>query len=482
MHLAHDTIAGLVASYGYAVLFVVVAVESFGIPLPGETALVTAAALASFGRLNIAFVIATAAAAAIIGDNAGYWIGREGGPAFIRRYGKHVGLSAEKIARAHSFFDRHGGKTIFMARFIALLRSWAAALAGASRMPYGWFTLYNALGGVVWATTFGFLGFAFGRSTPLLQRYAAQASLAATLLLVLVVLLVFAWRWFWGRREQLANRVSELWVRVANHPRLADFRQRHTKLWTFIAARFARGEYLGLHLTIGLLVSVGALWLFGGVTEDVIHHDPLTLLDLQIVAWFRAHSTPALDHIGVAVSLIGSPVAMSVLAVVVAIILAVRRRWILFAGWVCAFAGGGVLDWGLKRVVHRPRPTGASAFLIGNSFSFPSGHAMGSLVGYGMLAYLLVRFWAKTWRQRLTIIMIATILVVSIGLSRLYLGVHYFSDVVAGYAGALVWVAACISGLEITLDRRGQFPWEVGLERRAHPRTASAPTRGEIAS
>jgi undecaprenyl-diphosphatase len=95
---------------------------------------------------------------------------------------------------------------------------------------------------------------------------------------------------------------------------------------------------------------------------------------------------------------------------------------------------------------------------------------MGSVFGYGMLAYFLARFWAKTWRQRITIIIVALVLVLSIGLSRLYLGVHYFSDVVAGYAAGLVWLASCISGVEITLGRRGQYPWEVGLERRAHPR------------
>jgi undecaprenyl-diphosphatase len=310
---------------------------------------------------------------------------------------------------------------------------------------------------------------------PLLQRYAAQASLAVTLLLVLTVVLVVAARWFWGRRELLANRVADVWQRVANNPRFAQFRLRHTKVWTFVAARFARGEYLGLHLTIGLVASIGALWLFGGVTEDVIHNDPLTELDLDIVMWFRAHATPALDRIAVDVSLIGSPVTMATLGVIVVIVLAVRRRWILLGGWAGVYAGGGILDWGLKQIIHRPRPAGASTFLNGESWSFPSGHAMGSLFGYGMLAYLLARFWAKTWRQRLTIMIVALVLAQGIGLSRLYLGVHYFSDVVAGYASGLVWLASCISGVEITLGRRGHHPWEVGLERRAHPRPSPTP-------
>src|SRR2546428_3982796 len=135
------TISGLVASYGYVVLFFLVGVESLGIPLPGETALVTAAALAALGHLSISAVIATAVAAAIIGDNGGYWIGREGGIGLVRRFGRVLHLNESHLQRAHTFFERHGPKTVFLRRFIALLRTWAAVLAGAAphplRAPFG---------------------------------------------------------------------------------------------------------------------------------------------------------------------------------------------------------------------------------------------------------------------------------------------------------------------------------------------------------
>src|SRR5258708_1355756 len=108
----HGTIGNLIASYGYAVLLLLVAIESFGVPFPGERALVTAAAFAALGRLNIALVVATAAAGAIVGDSCGYWVGREGGIALVRRYGGHVGLDEAKLERVHAFFDRHGPKTV----------------------------------------------------------------------------------------------------------------------------------------------------------------------------------------------------------------------------------------------------------------------------------------------------------------------------------------------------------------------------------
>ena len=470
----HATIAHLVGTYGYLFLFLLVGIESFGVPLPGETALVTAAAYAALGRLNIAFVIAAAAAGAIVGDNAGYWVGREGGVALVRRYGRHVGLDEGKLERAHAFFERHGAKTVFIGRFVALLRSWAAALAGVGCMPYGTFMLYNALGGIVWAALFGALGYAFGRNMPRLEHYVGQVSLALVLLAALGVLVFLVMRWFQANRDRLGASVTERWRRVAASQRFARVRASHPRLWTWVGARFERGEYLGLHLTVGMALSLAALWLFGAVTEDVVHHDPLTLVDLRLATWFRVHAVPAGDRIASVSSDIGSPVAMGVLAVVVAVVLVRRRWWIVLAGWSAAFAGGGVLDWVLKRIVQRPRPAGAAAFLHGVSFSFPSGHALGSLIGYGMLAYLLIAFWMPARRHKGAAGVVAILLILLIGLSRLYLGVHYLSDVLGGYAAGLVWLAVCVTGVEIALRQRGLAPWEVGVERRGIAREPTA--------
>jgi membrane-associated phospholipid phosphatase len=191
------------------------------------------------------------------------------------------------------------------------------------------------------------------------------------------------------------------------------------------------------------------------VTEDVINHDPLTGFDLMLVGWFRAHATPASDRIALAVSLLGSPVAMAIVATVVAIVLIVQRRWIVLAGWGALFVGSELLDWSLKLAIRRPQPSGAAtAFLAGPSFGFPVGYAIGSLVGYGMLAYLLVTLAARRRRTRAIIVAAATILCLAIGLSRLVLGVHYFSDAIGGYAAGVVWLAACVSGVEVAVRQR----------------------------
>ena len=411
----------MTGSYSYLALFLLVGLESLGLPLPGETALVTAAAFAALGHLSIYGVVATAVAAAVIGDNGGYWIGRTGGIALVRRSGRFLHLNEAHLERARRFFARHGPPTVFIGRFIALLRTWTAVLAGAARMPYGRFMLYNALGAVCWAGVVGALGYVFGRNLPRLEHYMGQASLAAALLVALVAGLWLGWRWFERNRTSLVTRT----------------------------ARFARGEYLGLHLTLGLVISLAGLWVFAGVTEDVIHHDPLTQFDVALLDWLHARATATGYAVFNAISLLGSPVMLTILALAVALLLAARREWIVLAGWLAAFAGGGLLDVVLKLVIRRPRPPGAAAFLQHFSWSFPSGHAMGSLIGYGMLAYVLTLLWIHRRSAHIAVVLGAALLIIAIGFSRLYLGMHYFSDVVGGYAAGVLWLSACISGVEV---------------------------------
>jgi undecaprenyl-diphosphatase len=452
----HDTLNSLLGHYGYAFLFVIVGLESLGVPLPGETALVTAAAYAALGHLDIRLVVVTAAAAAIAGDSGGYWIGREGGLALVRRWGRRIHVNEHHLTMAHAFFERHGGKTVFIGRFVAILRTWAAILAGVAHMPYGEFFLYNATGGIVWAVVFGTLGYVFGRNLPRLEHNIGQASLVLVLLVALVVALYLFMRWFGANRERVAGGVAARWTRVIESPRMERVHERHPRAWQFIADRFARGEYLGIHLTLGLIVSLAALWIFGAITEDVVTGDPLTQFDLTVLQAFRAHATPTGDRIMQGISLVGSPQAMALLWLVTTIVLAVRRRWLALGGVTAAFVGGTALDVALKFIIHRPRPAGAAMFLRQFSYSFPSGHAMGSLVGLGMVAYLLVVFRARSHAARSAVIVATVVLVLAIGLSRLYLGVHYFSDVMGGYAAGLVWLAACISGVEIA--RRQPHP------------------------
>jgi membrane protein DedA with SNARE-associated domain len=143
-------------TYGYGAVLIAVAIESTGIPFPGETMLLLAAIYAgTTHRLALPLVIAAAASGAILGDNLGYWAGREGGYRLVRRYGPYIGVDERGLRLGQYLFEKHGGKVVFFGRFIAILRAWAAFIAGTNRMPWRPFLLYNALGGIVWSTLCG---------------------------------------------------------------------------------------------------------------------------------------------------------------------------------------------------------------------------------------------------------------------------------------------------------------------------------------
>ena len=161
------TIDHLLQNYGYLAVFLAIAAESFGIPLPGETVLITAALYAGHThRLGIVWVVVVASAAAIIGDNLGYLIGRVGGYRLLRRYGKYVRMDEAKIKIGRYLFHRHGGKVVLFGRFVSVLRTYAAFLAGTNRMQWQRFLVYNALGGIMWATLFGVGAYAVGGRDP----------------------------------------------------------------------------------------------------------------------------------------------------------------------------------------------------------------------------------------------------------------------------------------------------------------------------
>ena len=160
----------LLSTYGYAAVFLIVGAESIGIPLPGETTLTLAAVYAgATHHLNIAGVIAAAAAGAIIGDNVGYVLGRLGGYPLLRRYGHYVRVNEHRLKIGRYLFDRHGGKVVFFGRFVSILRTYAAFLAGTMKMEWRRFLLFNAAGGIVWALVFGLGFYYFGSILSALQ-------------------------------------------------------------------------------------------------------------------------------------------------------------------------------------------------------------------------------------------------------------------------------------------------------------------------
>jgi len=181
-----NQIVQLVSTYGVWLVAVVIGLESMGIPLPGETTLVAAALYAgATGRVNIFFVVIAAAAGAIAGDNIGYWIGRHFGYPWILRHQSRLHLTPRRLKLGQYLFLRHGGKVVFFGRFVAVLRALAALLAGINRMDWRRFLVFNATGGILWASVYGFGAFLFGRR--LTNTLSSVGFLLAGAAIVLVV-------------------------------------------------------------------------------------------------------------------------------------------------------------------------------------------------------------------------------------------------------------------------------------------------------
>jgi membrane protein DedA with SNARE-associated domain len=194
----------LIQAYGLWVLFIVVTLESMGVPMPGETALVTTALYAgSTHQIDIISVVLVAATGAIIGDNIGYLIGRSIQLRLLVRYGRYIRLDQPRLKVGQYLFRRHGGKIVFFGRFVAFLRTFAAVLAGANRMPWPHFLLMNALGGLCWASIFGGGAYLFGEQ---IARVAGPVSL---LLLVVAIGLVAAGIVFFRRHERELEQRAE---------------------------------------------------------------------------------------------------------------------------------------------------------------------------------------------------------------------------------------------------------------------------------
>ncbi len=175
----------LIDTYGYWAVFGFVAIESFGIPLPGETALIAAATYAgATHRLSIGVIFAVGAAAAILGDTAGYWIGDKGGYRLLRRYGHYVRFDEPKIKVARYLFARHGGKVVFFGRFVSVLRTYAAFLAGTTRMRYRRFLVFNAAGAIIWSALYSFLAYFAGG---FFARFSTPVNIALAVVAVVAV-------------------------------------------------------------------------------------------------------------------------------------------------------------------------------------------------------------------------------------------------------------------------------------------------------
>jgi membrane protein DedA with SNARE-associated domain/membrane-associated phospholipid phosphatase len=439
-------LAGFVGPWGYLVFFLIVALECqaiVGLFMPGESLVLFGGFLAGQGVYDPVLLVAVISLAAILGDSVGYELGRTLGLDWLLRHGRRLGIRQAQLDRVSGFIGRHGGKAVFVSHFTHLMRALMPFFAGASRMRYRRFLLFNAAGCVAWAAAFVALGALAGASWRVVAKWAGRAGEIVGGAILLAIALAWGWRWLLRHEDDVIRR----WRALVDHPKTVALRRRLEPQLAFLRSRFSPGNFMGLELTLGVLLLVAASWLFGGIAEDVVEGDPLTVVDQSVALWLHARTTPDLILLMKGVTALASPAGVIGIATVSALVLLWRRRWIRLLALVLVLPGGMLLDLLLKTAFHRSRPVFEDPVQIFSGYSFPSGHTMAATLLYGLLAAFAVAS-LRSWRWRIRSVLVAIVLVLLVAFSRMYLGAHYLSDVLGAIAAGIAWLALCLTAVD----------------------------------
>ena len=419
-----------------------------GLVVPGETTMLLGGAVAGQGAIDIYLLIAIAWFAAWLGDTTSFFLGRRLGREFVLKHGPRFGISHERFEKVEDYFSRHGGKTIFIGRWISLVRAFAPFIAGSSGMGYRAFVPYSILGTGLWASLHILVGYFFSRSIETAGHYAARGAAALATLIVVVAGAVFLVR---KLREEENREAAVRWMEehratawIVALARRPQFR--------FLWDRVTPGGTFGLEFTslmATLAVALFVLVAYGVLVADQPGPTPGDETAFELVGHIQ---TGGLTSIAKVVSFLGSAGFTWALALVCAALLAWRRRWVefwvLLAGMTIIQVGIG----GIEDAVDRPRPPEPLASSSGSSF--PSSHAAHSVI-YLWLAVTIVLRLRPGMARATAVVVTGFVLTALVGLSRVYLEVHYLSDVSGGWAlGAAAFSLCAVVGLVVSQVRQ----------------------------
>lgn len=414
----------------YALVAVLALSESLpliGALVPGTALILGVSALVPSGAVALLPLLGAAIAGAVVGDGLSYWLGHHYQDRLVRLwpFTRHPGL----LPRGQAFFQRHGGKSVFLARFTPGVRAVVPLVAGILRMPVTRFYSVNVVSAVIWAPAHIVPAALVGFTLALSGAVAMRLALFLGLLLIGMWLVVSLTRWLLRHGLPYLDRLQQrLW-----HWAQAGDGWLHRALCSLLDPQ--RTEAQGLLLSAVLLV--GSLWLFGGILQDVISGDPLVRVDSSVFHLLQNLRTAWGDQLMVRITELGDRTVTASITLAVLAWLLWRRAWSSAAYWVSAIGCSALATSVFKLVLQRPRPL-AGLYSGWSAFSFPSGHSVINATLYGFLAFLIAREVRPAWRA--VSVGGALLMSIAIAFSRLYLGAHWLSDVAAGLAFAVAWV------------------------------------------
>ena len=453
---------------GYWVVFLLSFTESLafvGLFIPGTVLLVLIGGLAAHDLYNFETLLILAVAGAILGDGFSYEIGRRCKRSIERRP-----RLQKYVERAYPFFRRHGGKSVFLGRFIGHVRPIVPVIAGMMHMSRPRFYVANILSALGWSFFYLSLGYFFGAAWKVALIGFSRIALILVIPLIILFILVFLWRWALRRGEFILKATRSILHSIAKalseNEYIGPWIKHHFRFIAFLRARLSIETFQGLPLTLLLIATIYSFSVFSGIAEDYLTSDPLIVLDVRLANLFYAFRDDRLLQFFYAVTVLANFFTVLVMVLMLTLILwRQHRRIYALILWLTLVGSEAMTTLG-KLFFHRLRPSGLLPVLSEDSYSFPSGHATSAVVLFGFLAYLVIREH-RSWKVKVSAFFLALMAIVFVDLSRLYLGVHYLSDVLAGNTLALSVLLFAISVGELLRSRRQYslppFSWRLFL-------------------
>ncbi len=441
--------------WGYWLVLLAALLESLvfvGVVVPGASFVVIAGFLSSQGYLDIGDLIWFAAIGAILGDSLSYYLGTKGTRFF---HNENKWLKADHLERGKQFFHKHGSKSIFLARFVGPLRAIVPFVAGISGMKKSRFLFWNIISAFLWSASHLLLGYFFGNAFTTIEVWSTRVGYAIGITVVFLAL-IYVIRFLTVKHgKQIAEFIRSVFSSISNaiksNPDVQKLVKRYPKFFGFVKTRTSRKLFSGLPLTLIVIGFVYVLSLFFGIIQDVLTSDTIVSADLRIANLLAYFRSPELTKVFLWITLLGKWQIVICSAIIVSIILCLwKKKDYIFYLWL-ALATDEIFNYLGKLLVHRNRPS--NPVYLENSFSFPSGHAMVAVIFYGFLAYILIRN-IKNWKHKVNIFFGSLIIILAIGISRLYLGVHYVRDVWGGYLLGFLILATVIALYEWKQQRK----------------------------
>jgi membrane protein DedA with SNARE-associated domain/membrane-associated phospholipid phosphatase len=456
---------------GYWIVLLLSLLESLafiGVIVPGAVVVVFAGALAAKGVFDLGDLIWFAAAGAILGDGISFRMGKM---KYIHFREENRIFKPALLEKGELFFARHGGKSVILGRFIGLIRAVVPFVAGLSGMEGKRFYLWNIAGAILWASSHLLAGYFLGQAWRVVEVWSTRFGVVVAAMLLLALCAFWLKRFAERRGRELigfiGSLLSSIGEAIVANPHVRNYVEKHPSFFTFVEKRLDRTKFSGLPLTLFGAAFLYILLLLAGVVEDVVSMDPIVALDTRIENLLYAFRDPLLVKVFLWITLLAKAkiVLCVVLSLVALFFLWNKREFVI--PLIVVVTGSGMFNLLGKVAFHRQRPPGVGVYAE-TSFSFPSGHAVIAAALYGFAVYFLWRL-AATWRTRLNILFAGLFLVAAIGFSRLYLGVHFLSDVLGGYLLGLLWLIIGMCMVE----------WNVRKERISAAYTLS-PTKAKI--